>query len=305
MGSESTKALGAVGRNDVFRFDPLDLTIVSDSAHPLHDPDRIASGPDERMILNVMRYGVKTPISIRLNGKDKKGKPIVEVVTGRQRVMAAREANKRLKKEGGEPLLVPAVRERGTDADMMAVMILENEIRKDDAPLSKARKLKRFLDLGRSEDDAAIVFGVTKKTIKDWLELLELDGSVQDVIESGGAPAYVARNLKDLPRAEQKAALDKMQKAGTVKGASGKQAAQAAAGRVARDPNTLPTRPQLKHLVLELEAVLKGFNSIMDGNEEDEIEKQQVTGALSMLRFVIEGKAPIKVISVAWRLATK
>ena len=52
------------------------------------------------------------------------------VVDGRQRVRHTLEANKRLSKEGKEPLLVPAVAKRGSAVRMAQAMVSANEIRR-------------------------------------------------------------------------------------------------------------------------------------------------------------------------------
>lgn len=296
MGSDAKKAFNAVGRDELLWFEPESLTIVeNDPKHPLYDPDRLTP-PEERLILNIMARGIRVPVIVRLNGKTTDDKPIVEVVDGRQRVRAALEANKRLKKEGGEPLRVPGVRTRGEDSDMMAVMILTNELRKDDTPLAKARKLQRFLALGRTEEEAAVTFGVTTKAIKDWLLLLDCSTEVQKAVEQGVVPSYVARELSSLPREEQGTALGKMIEAGEIKGKKGREAAvRAAKGKTSDEAPGLPTKKQLKRL--------------REALRELEVEDDSTPGktiAIMLLNFVLDGKKPVgPVLGAGWRASIK
>lgn len=213
MGSDVTKAWGAQGRDDMLWFDPEELVLVTDETHPLWD-ERMKLPLDEASVVNVMTIGILEPILVRKNGHDESGKPIVEVVDGRQRVRWAREANKRLTKAGKEPLRVPAVRKRGEDGDLLGMMISTNEIRRADDSMTRARKVKRYLDMGRTEEDAANRFGKSIATIKNLLTLLDASPPVQKAIEDGKLSIQAGKRIAVLPKEEQGAALDEVLKAG-------------------------------------------------------------------------------------------
>lgn len=185
-------------RGDVFWFDPEDIIIEEEENNPLFD-ERTRAPVNERLVNNIMykRQGVLEPIIVRKVG----GSPYV--VDGRQRVKAAREANKRLKEAGSEPLLVPAINWRGDDQASMDVMISTNEHRLEDSVLVKAQKLGRYLNQGGTNADAAVAFGVSLGTVSNWLKLLELDDKVKKLVESGRLSATAAAELHDLPRNEQ------------------------------------------------------------------------------------------------------
>jgi ParB family transcriptional regulator, chromosome partitioning protein len=229
MGQNSQKASGADAGGNLLYFAPEKLTLVTDPKHPLFD-ERVHLPVDEALVRNIMVYGITQPVTLRLNGRipdgTHDGKPIVEVVVGRQRVKAALEANKRLAKEGAELIRVPAVMKRAEAGTLAGVMIGENEHRKADTPIVRARKLERFLALGKSEEEAAIAFGVTEATIKNMLKVLELHPKVQKAIEAGTVPVNVAKELSVIPQEEQGAALDKLIAAGNLKGARGVEAAK-------------------------------------------------------------------------------
>src|SRR5271154_2336900 len=93
---------GAEGRGDTLNFLPENLKVISDPKHPLYDP-RVEREPSEEMILSIMRQGVLVPLSVHRDGED----GIVN--DGRQGRAATSGANRRLKKEGGEPVLCPCV----------------------------------------------------------------------------------------------------------------------------------------------------------------------------------------------------
>lgn len=189
-------------RLNAFGMLPEKLTIVGldtndGPEHLLYDK-RISLPLDEGLVKNIMKFGVKVWVLVRKNG------PLTEVVDGRQRVRATREANRRLTEAGMEPHTVPCFVQRSED--MMGVM-LSTFIRQDDAPMGQAQKIQRYLDTGKSEADAAIVYGVNVQTIKSRLALLELAPKVQTAVSHGKIAAFAALELRDLKHDEQEAKL--------------------------------------------------------------------------------------------------
>ena len=302
MGSEVTKAYGAVGRDDTLRFDAEMLTIVEDDeTHPLFDP-RAKKPLSEALVRSIYKRGVLVPIIVRKNGTTPNlGVPIVEVVDGRQRVRAAREANRRREAEGLIPWTVPAMRKRGTDADMMATMIATNELREAETPLARAKKAQRFIELLGDEeglDEAAEVFGVTKTTIKQYLAVLDLAPAVQKAVESGELAIKSALPLATLTREEQPAALEKMRAEGTMKGASAVEAARTLTGkgRGKTDEDGEVKRLPSKAKLRKLQAAL----------EEAKRAGEEVDPALQVLRLVLEGKKPRGgPVAAAWTMVNE
>lgn len=233
-------------RLNTFAMDPEDLVIIGidtddGSEHPLYD-DRIKLPLDEALVLNIMAHGVLETVSVRKNGD------APEVVYGRQRVRAAREANKRLKKQGSKPIKIPVSVRRGKDTQMFGVMVSENEHRRDDGPLEKAEKLRRYLDMGGTEEEAAIDFGVTPTSIRNWLKLLDLEASVRKAVEKGIISASAAGKLAPLSREEQKAAL-----AEVIEKSGGKATTKAAGGAVKKakgeEAHTAPGKRLIRKVV--------------------------------------------------------
>lgn len=209
MGSDSKKLYGAAGRADLLYFDPEDLMVVTDTSHPLWD-ERVTMPVEERLVASIMKVGVLEPVIVRRNGARSDGTPVVEVIDGRQRVRAARVANHRLSEQGADPIRVPAVTRRGQDADMFGITITANEIRRADTPLVRAKKLQRYLDGGRSLEEAAVTFGASIGTLKNHLAILECHDDVLKALEAGRIGVMHAKKLSGFPREEQPAELAKL-----------------------------------------------------------------------------------------------
>lgn len=247
------KTWGATGRSDVLLFDPEDLVIVKDETNSLYD-ERIHLPLDENHISNVMALGILEPILVRKNGENKDGDPVVEVVDGRQRVRWAIEANKRLKKDGKELLRVPAIARKGDEADLYGIMITTNEVRRQDDAMTRARKVKKYLELGRNEEDAAIRFGRSIATIKNLLALLDAGPAVQKAVSEGRISIQVAKRLAAMPKDEQEKALDDVTKTGNGGGSAAIDKADKLRGKKGKVRNrSVKTRAQMKEMRTLLE----------------------------------------------------
>lgn len=209
MGSDAKKSLGAEGRGDLLFFDPDTLVLVEDPSHPLYD-ERVHLPVPEWLIESVMEVGVLEPIGVRKNGVREDNTPIVEVSYGRQRTKAAREANKRLRAQGKELVRIPAVVKRGDAADLFGMSITENQARQADPPMVLARKMQRYLDMGRDMTQTARTFCMTKQTVKVHLKLLELHPELQKMIDSGKLSINVAKKLVVFPQEQQVGKLDEI-----------------------------------------------------------------------------------------------
>lgn len=209
MAKNSIEAYGAQGKTNVLMFDPEDLVLVTDEKSPLYDR-RVHMPVSESLVRNIMCYGVIEPVVIRKNPESGK----TEVVAGRQRVKATREANKRLKERGCEPISVPATVKRSDDGTLAGIMASENEQREEDTPVGRARKMQSLLDLGKTEDDLMVIFGCAKATIKGSLALLECTAEVRNAADSRKITLTAAHDLSKLEPDDQRKTLEKMLKAG-------------------------------------------------------------------------------------------
>lgn len=212
MGSKQT--YGSLGRTDLHMYDPNDLTIVVDPKHPLFD-ERANLPPNRKYIESIKKVGVLEPVLARVNGQDDEGKTIVEIMEGRQRTRCCAIANEELVKEGKDPHRVPVILKRVDGTVAEDIMIMGNEIRTNDGPLVRARKLQRYLDRGRSVEEAMTAFGIkSKTTIQGLLTLLDLEEKVQQEVEKGIVGVGLAKKLALFPREQQMEELRKVMEAG-------------------------------------------------------------------------------------------
>lgn len=211
-------------RSNMYMVEPEALKLITDKEDPLYDP-RVDLPVEENMVLNIMHQGIIQNIQAVKRGED------YVVITGRQRVKAALEANKKLRRQGKEPIRIPVVLGRGDEADQLGVLISENELRQNDSPIAKAEKCKKFLDMGRTEQEAAIIFGVTPQTIKNWMEIVGLCAFVKKAVDRDLISATAAAKLSGLSLADQKEAAEDLieaaEKAGKKRATIGKAAAKA------------------------------------------------------------------------------
>lgn len=253
-------------RSNMYMAEPESLTIVTDKEDPLYDP-RVELPVEESMVLNIMHQGVIQNIQAVRRG-DK-----YVVVTGRQRVKSAIEANKRLKKQGKETIRVPVVLSRGNESDQFGVLISENELRQNDSPIAKAEKCKKFLDMGRTEAEAAIVFGVTPQTIKNWMKIVSLCAFVKKAVDRDMISATAAAKLAELEPAEQKEAAEELiqaaEKAGKKRPTVGK-----AAGKAGKKASLRPKK-EIKEMldVIEEPWVVAALKWVLGETKNIEIEE--------------------------------
>jgi len=193
----SRDSLRAKGKTDVYFLDPNDIVLVTDRGALLYDR-RAEDPPDEALVANIMYapdgkspIGILQPIMGRRNPETGK----VEVAAGRSRVIAAREANKRLKKQGRPPINVPVWIRKVSESHLLAALISENERRRADSPLNRAEKMQRYVNLGHGEKETAVMFGVSESTVRNMLLLLDAPAAVRNALEGGKIAASDAYAL--------------------------------------------------------------------------------------------------------------
>jgi len=232
-------------RADMFFVWPEDVVIPESG--PLADP-RTALPVDENLVLNVMFQGVLEPVLVRKNGQ------ALELVAGRQRVKAAREANRRFREQGKLPIKIPAILKTGTDAEMYGIMVSENELRQDDDPMVKAEKARKLAAHGYNPAEISILFGRDKRTVEGWLALAGVAPEVQEAVRMGEVASGVGVALAELPRDQQAAKLEQLKQEGkaTVKQTQREVRAESRPGRPPALP--MPARKDLQGLLDKLTA---------------------------------------------------
>ncbi|KVR93303.1 ParB/RepB/Spo0J family partition protein [Burkholderia vietnamiensis] len=226
MAKNSIDAYGAKGKGNVLDFDPGTLVLVTDPAHPLFD-ERVHWPVDENMVRNIMFQGVIQPIEVTKDPETGE----VQVVTGRQRVKAAREANRRLVDRGEPPVTVPGIVRRIPRVDrasvLSAAIASENAIRQQETPLSTAAKMARQLRM-RSEADVAVLFGCNVQTVRATVALLDCCEAVQKAVDAGQINVTHARKLAKLEPSEQREKVAELVEAGEGKTGHARSRAQRA-----------------------------------------------------------------------------
>ncbi|WP_321782362.1 hypothetical protein [Burkholderia pyrrocinia] len=228
MAKNSIDVYGAKGKGNTLQFDPEDLTLVVDPMHPLYD-ERVHMPIDENMVRNIMFHKmILQPIEVSKNPETGE----IEVVTGRQRVKNAREANRRFRDQGLPPVFVPAFvrklpREQRASV-LSAATASENAIRQQETPMTTAAKMARQANMGRNEDDIAAIFGCNVATVRSTLALLDCCEAVQKAVDSGDILVTHARALAKVPPAEQRAKVRELKEAGAGKKGHARSRAQRA-----------------------------------------------------------------------------
>ena len=125
-----------------------------------------------------------------------------EVVFGRQRVKAARLAKQMAEEQGKEAPFVKCITQSGR---MPAV---RGDDRRERPPrgyggLRPADKIAKYIEIGRSEEEAAISLAMSKQNIKNLLKYGQLTGNVRKAVEKEEISASAAAELADLSREDQ------------------------------------------------------------------------------------------------------
>lgn len=238
MGNEMMRNWKASGRGELLYFDPEQLVLVEDKAHPLFDP-RVHLAIKAERVEHVKRFGIQTPIEVIRTDEGE-----ILVAKGRQRVKWLREANRLRQKEGLDPFTVPAKPHKATTPEEIRLLRqsidAENAVREQDDTMTTARKMKVWDSEGMPLPDIAALFGCSAQTVRNNLALLDVTPAVQKAIEEGKVTGRVARELKGMDPEDQKAELEKLLADG--KGGHG----AAAEDRARRAREAKPAKPKAK-----------------------------------------------------------
>lgn len=201
MGRSTVEVFGAEGRRDELMFEPESLIIATEEDHPLYD-ERAFFTPEPGFIENIRQNGILQAITVSRNPDTDQ----VFVVDGRQRVMAAIEANKTTK-DKKERVRIPArwIQWDLSGKSLLSTMIMMNSYRKNDPPSIQAKKIARFRKLGASEKEIAEAINVNVQTIGNYLKLLEGTTELREAVDAGEVPKAEAYELATRSVEEQKA----------------------------------------------------------------------------------------------------
>jgi ParB family chromosome partitioning protein len=205
------KAIDAKRGVNTFAVDPDELLLIGKDTshkrgeHPLWQT-RASEEPDEALVQDMMARGFTSIIDVRRDG------PKLEVVVGRRRVTAAREANRRLKADGSDRRIIVQCKVfKGSDAEAARLMISENALRKDVDPVDMAFDIQACINFGSTDEEAAQACGKSVVYMRQMLTLLDLGTDVQKAVRRGAIAPSAAFKLSALTRDEQKVELEKIE----------------------------------------------------------------------------------------------
>jgi ParB family transcriptional regulator, chromosome partitioning protein len=215
------QAEGAKHR-DCFTCPPESLVVEDNKGGVFYD-DGVEEPLPETFIKNLMRNGVIDPVVVMRDGDR------LIINEGRKRRRGLIEANKRLVAAGKEPHLISYVFRQSKSGDKGIIgMSVAGNFHIGDSPMTRARKARRMLDAGATEDEVAIDFGVeSAQAVRNWLVLLDLADPIQQAVDKGDLSEAAGRDLAKLDRETQKSTFEKMAAEGTTKGAEAKRAVSA------------------------------------------------------------------------------
>jgi len=132
---------------------------------------------------NIRQKGLLQPLVVRPGSGGR-----YEVVIGQRRLLACQQI-------GYDP--VPCrVYDDLTDADAVALSLVENVHRADMHPIDKARALKALHDRYRSYERVAKETGLSAATVSKYVQLLSLPEELQQKISTAEGPARVSALAK-------------------------------------------------------------------------------------------------------------
>jgi hypothetical protein len=171
-------------------LDPLPPGISVDELDKFSDDAERLQPPEPGLVDSILEHGVNdaiTVVPIRSTAGDRV--TVRVVVNGRQRTMAARLANAKLKASGSsDTCSVPYVVRK--EADHITVAI-SNEWHKPLSVIAKARIAQRALKLGSTKAQVCATFrgadgkGISRATLDNWLATLKLPAAEQEALATG------------------------------------------------------------------------------------------------------------------------
>jgi hypothetical protein len=197
-------------RASIEQVDPRALIVIGidegDKSSPGYDP-RVELPLDPDMVESMCRFGVVVPVIARRDGEyldgPRKGQARMVVVDGRRRVIHARAAQLAQIAKGVTPLRIKTVLVRGDDLALFATGRVANAYRVNSDPVAQAKEMQRMHDMGASDDDIRIAFGVKLSTVQDRAKLLETAPEVQAKVTAGEITGNAALELASLPMGVQ------------------------------------------------------------------------------------------------------
>jgi ParB family transcriptional regulator, chromosome partitioning protein len=183
--------------------------VRKDDSFGKDDKDKLMEG-------HLSKFDLLQPVVVRFDNESQRYKLLI----GRRRYFALSAKGERN---------IPAVITQLEGAEAEAASLFENLIRKDLAPLEKARMVKKLVDFTKGGITAVSAkYGLPKSTVSEWLSILTIPALLQKKIEKGEITSYEAIQIARKPRHVQEKLIaavtsgrlqEEMSRAGVKRGA--------------------------------------------------------------------------------------
>lgn len=136
------------------------------------------------LVQSIRKTGIIQPITVRQKG------PGFELIAGERRWRAAQRAGL---------VEIPAIVRTATDEEMVELALIENIFREDLNAIDRAVAYRRYCDqFALTADQVANRLGEDRTTVTNYLRLLELPESVQQMVKEGRISMGHARAMAGL-----------------------------------------------------------------------------------------------------------
>ncbi len=154
--------------------------------------------PDTSDILpSVRKRGILMPLLVRPNGSPE----TFEIVAGRRRYFAARTVQE---EQGSFPPVPCHIMGEGDDADALEASIIENLHRVDPDEMQQYEQFSRLIiKEGRSVEDVAATFGLTKRQVEQRMALGNLLPKIRDAYRAEQIDVDTIRHLTMATKRQQ------------------------------------------------------------------------------------------------------
>lgn len=126
---------------------------------------------------------------------------------------------------------------------MAKYMVSENEITQSDTLLGRSKKMVQLMDYGHDENDIALLFGCSVKTIQTTVALMDATQAVQVAVKSGTVTVIQARQMVDMPPEKQRETLRQLKAA--AEGVTGHEKARRQRAVLGNTKPRLKTRKEI------------------------------------------------------------
>lgn len=166
-----------------------EIPVESIEANPYQPRRHFDSESLQELAASIKEHGVLQPLLVRKKGSG------YQLIAGERRLRAAKQVGLRT---------VPVVVKELDDRTIMEIALVENLQREDLNPIEEAEAYRRLMDeFNLTQEEVAKAVGKSRSAIANTLRLLNLPGSIQQMVTNGQLAMGHARALLSLEQPEQ------------------------------------------------------------------------------------------------------